>query len=231
MTMQNYPQAWRLKDNIERAHMLLCLSWLVRIDDSVEHRQWLSLVASDLLSTQQPSGALRERFGQGGHFQAPASNANYGTGEAPLGQRDGDPVSDQLYTTGFALLGLHEAVAATGDTGLKQAEDRLAAYLCRIQVRAPKIAYLDGAWFRAFDDQIWDYWGSAADVGWGPWNAESGWGPAWINAVLAIRALNTSVWDLTAHSRIAERLSEVQAQMSLNDGRPWSGPPWSATFR
>src|SRR5206468_3315990 len=109
-----------------------------------------------------------------------------------------------------------------------QAEDRLAAYLCRIQVRAPQIPYLNGAWFRAFDDPIWDYWGSAADVGWGPWNAESGWGPAWINSVLALRALKTSVWDITAHSRISSRLTEVQAQMRLNDGSPWKGAPWSA---
>jgi len=221
MTMEHYPQGWRLKDNTERSRMVLCLAWLVQVEDTAEHRQWLSQVANDLLTTQQPSGALRERFGQGGHFQAPASNEAYGTGESPLGQREGDPVCDQLYTTGFALLGLHEAVAATGDKGLKAAEDRLARFLCRIQVRAPQTPYLDGAWFRAFDDQIWDYWASAADIGWGPWNAESGWGPAWINTVLALRAAHTSFWDLTAHSRIAEKLPEVQAQMRLNDGSPW----------
>jgi hypothetical protein len=225
MTMENYPQGWRLKDNTERARMLLCLAWLVRVEDTAEHRQWLTRVATDLLTTQQPSGALRERFGQGGHFQAPASNAAYGTGEAPLGQRAGDPVSDQLYTTGFALLGLHEAVAATGDKDLKAAEDNLARYLCRIQVHAPQRPSLDGAWFRAFDDQIWDYWGSAADIGWGPWNAESGWGPAWINAVLALRAENLSFWDLTAQSRIAEKLPEIQAQMYRNDGAPWKALP------
>ncbi|MCW3100101.1 MAG: hypothetical protein JWL77_5719 [Chthonomonadaceae bacterium] len=221
MTMEHYPQGWRLKDNTERARMVLCLAWLVRVEDTAEHRQWLSQVANDLLTTQQPSGALRERFGQGGHFQAPASNEAYGTGEAPLGQREGDPVCDQLYTTGFALLGLHEAVAATGDRDLKAAEDKLAGFLCRIQVHAPQLPSLDGAWFRAFDDQIWDYWGSAADIGWGPWNAESGWGPAWINAVLALRSQNISFWELTAHSRIARQLPEVQAQMSRNDGSPW----------
>lgn len=228
MSMEHYPQEWRLKDNTERARMLLCLAWLVRVEDTAEHRQWLARVANDLLTTQQPSGALRERFGQGGHFQAPASNAAYGTGEAPLGQGAGDPVSDQLYTTGFALLGLHEAVAATGDKGLKAAEDKLASYLCRIQVHSPQMPYLDGAWFRAFDDQIWDYWGSAADIGWGPWNAESGWGPAWINTVMALRSQNLSFWDLTAHSRIADKLPEVQAQMLQNDGSPRRGVPGSS---
>ena len=35
------------------------------------------------------------------------TNSNYGTFEAPLNQENGDPVSDLLYTTNFALLGMH----------------------------------------------------------------------------------------------------------------------------
>ena len=74
-----------------------------------------------------PAGSY-ERLGQvhGGHFRTPQSNAEYGTGETPLLQENGDPVTDQLYTTGFALLGLHEAVGATGDPRLRRAEDKLA---------------------------------------------------------------------------------------------------------
>ena len=111
MTMHAYPNGWRWGSNIERARMLLPLAWLVRIDDTPEHRQWLSTIASDLLMDQQPCGAIRERLRKGsvGFFSAPASNEAYGTGETPLMQEDGDPVSDQLYTSGFALLGLHEA--------------------------------------------------------------------------------------------------------------------------
>ena len=62
-----------------------------------------------------------------------------------------------LYTCNFALLGLHEAVAATGDPELKAAEDKLAEFLCRIQIRSERIPYLDGGWFRAFDYKQWDY--------------------------------------------------------------------------
>ena len=216
MTMDAYPDGWRWKDSVERAHMLLPLAWLVRVEDTPEHREWLSRVAGDLLKTQQPCGALREVFaGGGGHLHAPASNEAYGTGEAPLAQVNGDPVSDQLYTTGFALLGLHEAAAATGDPRYRNAENRLAEYLCRIQVRSTDYPFLDGAWFRAFDYSRWDYWGSAADFGWGPWNAESGWGPAWINAVLALRAKKTSCWEFTAKSRIAEQLDTVQKEMEV----------------
>ena len=151
MTMAAYPKGWRFGDNSERARMLLALAWLVRVEDTAEHRHWLRQVAGDLLEHQHPCGAIPERFsGMGsGHYVVPRSNEAYGTTETPLIQKNGDPVSDQLYTTGFALLGLHEAVAATGDVPLKEAEDKLAEYLLRIQVRSDKLPYLDGTWFRA----------------------------------------------------------------------------------
>jgi hypothetical protein len=222
MTMDAYPAGWRWKDSVERAHMLLSLAWLVRIEDTAEHREWLRRIADDLLKTQQPSGALREQYGGGGgHTRAPLSNEAYGIGEAPLVQRDGDPVSDQLYTTGFALLGLHEAAAATGDRSYIEGGNKLAEFLCRIQVRSTKYSFIDGAWFRAFDDSRWDYWGSAADIGWGPWNAESGWGAAWTSATLALRLKQTSVWDLTSTSKIADRFSSVAAEMAVNTGEPY----------
>ena len=106
--------------------------------------------------------------------------------------------SDQLYTAGFALLGLHEAAGATGDPALKAAEDRLAEYLCRIQIRAARFPYLDGAWFRAFDFGRWDYWASSADAGWGAWSIESGWGTAWIAATLGLRERKTTFWETTS---------------------------------
>ena len=37
-----------------------------------------------------------------------------GTFEAPLNQQNDDPVSDFLYTSNFALLGLHEVRGAGG---------------------------------------------------------------------------------------------------------------------
>jgi hypothetical protein len=151
----------------------------------------------------------------------PQSNEAYGTSETPLIQENGDPVSDQLYTTGFALLGLREAAAATGDVKLRAAENRLAEYLARIQVRSEKLPYLDGAWFRAFDFGKWDYWASSADLGWGAWNAEAGWGPAWIPVVFGLRAQDTTLWDATRTSRIAEQVEPVKRLMSQNDGRPY----------
>ena len=224
-TMAVYPHGWRWGDNMERARILLPLAWLVRVEDTPEHRGWLKTIATDLRKNQEPCGAIREHLGGdgkgGGHYVVPASNEAYGTTETPLIQQNGDPATDQLYTTGFALIGLHEAAAATGDADLRRGADRLADFLVRIQVRSEAVEYLDGAWFRAFDDRRWDYWASSADLGWGAWCAEAGWGPAWAAAALGLRAKNTSLWELTGNSKIRGRLADVKKQMSLNKGGPF----------
>ena len=76
-----------------------------------------------------------------------------------------------------------------------------------------------GAWFRAFDFQRWDYWASNADLGWGAWSIESGWTQSWITSTLALRHLKTSLWDLTAHSRIKCHRDALVARM-LPDSCP-----------
>lgn len=222
MTMDRYPHGWRWADNSERARILLPLAWLVRVEDTPQHRGWLKTIATDLLKNQHATGAIREHLGGAGkgagHYVVPASNEAYGTTETPLIQQNGDPVSDQLYTAGFALIGLHEAAAATGDPKLKQAADRLADYLVRIQSRSSAVPYLDGSWFRAFDYEKWECWASSADNGWGAWCVEAGWAPAWAAAALGLRARNTSLWELTARSRIDGQMADVQRQMAVNDG-------------
>jgi hypothetical protein len=137
----------------------------------------------------------------------------------------GDPVTDQLYTTNFVLIGLREAVAATNDTSLKEAEDKLIDYVVRIQVRSDAVPYLDGTWFRAFDFRRWDYWSSSGDMGWGAWSAETGWGPAWNGIVIGLRLKRSSLWDITASSKIGRYTSEVSKLMAQNDGRPWKQTP------
>ena len=215
MTMEGYPGQWRWQNNLERAHMMLCLAWLVRVEDSVEHRGWLERIANDLLRDQSASGAIYERVSTNlaGHYRIPLRNEDYGTSETPLIQENSDPVSDQLYTTGFALLGLHEGVAATGDAKLKQAEDKLAEFLCRIQTRSEKYSWLNGTWFRAFDDRRWEAWGSSADVGWGVWSIEAGWGQAWAAAVLALREKQTSVWETISASHVQDHFQKLKEEL------------------
>lgn len=215
LMMEGYPSGWRWQDNSERTDMLWSLAWLVRVDDTPEHREWLRRVADDLLATMKPNGAIPERLARsgGGHYQVPQTNESFGTGESPLIQENGDPVSDQLYTTAFALIALREAAAVTGDPDLRDAEDRLARYLCRIQVRSDEHPYLDGAWLRAFDYSKWDYWASSGDIGWGPWCAEAGWGHVWIATTLGLRARETSMWELLTSRDFDEEWERVHTEM------------------
>jgi hypothetical protein len=213
MTMEAYPDDWRWTNGIqqERARMLLALAWLVRVDDTPEHRAWLRRMADELLAPQALCGAIREEVGSPGlgAYGPPESNEAYGTSEAPLIQQNGDPLCDLLYTTNFALVGLHEAAAATGETLYAGAEERLVDFLCRIQIRSEAHAELDGGWFRAFDFGRWDYWASNADEGWGAWSIESGWTQGWITAVLALRRRKTSLWELTSGSQVGKHLTAM----------------------
>ncbi len=223
LTMVAFPAQWRWNDNMERARMLLCLAWLVRVDDTTEHRRWLNTVAEDLMSIQARCGALPERFrsAAASGYSIPHSNEAYGTSEGPLIQENGDPVSDQLYVTGFALLGWHEAAGATGDPRWRAAEDKLAEYACRIQTRSQSLPYLSGTWFRAFDFARWEAWASSGDAGWGAWSEEAGWGQAWTAVVLGLREKHTTFWDMTSGTRINQQMPAVQAAMAQNSGGPW----------
>ena len=213
MTIDAYPHDWRWTNGIqqERARMLLPLAWLVRVEDTGAHRAWLRRMASELLTLQDPCGAIREEVGSAGKgaYGPPQSNEAYGTSEAPLIQQNGDPLCDLLYTSNFALVGLHEAAAATGDPDYAHAADRLSTFLCRIQIRSDHHPELEGGWFRAFDFGRWDYWASNADEGWGAWSIESGWTQAWIAAVLALRQRATSLWNLTSGSRVGRHFDTL----------------------
>ena len=217
MTMEAYPDNWIWTNGIqqERAKMLLPLAWLVRVDDTPQHREWLRKMAGDLLASQAECGAIREEIGEKGKggFPPPASNEAYGTSETPLIQTNGNGVSDLLYTVDFAFLGLHEAAAATGDDYYRKAEDKLAEFLCRIQIRSEKHPELEGGWFRAFDFNRWEYWASNGDAGWGAWSIESGWTQSWITTVLGLRLMNTSVWDLTKTSEAEKHFDGLLTQM------------------
>jgi hypothetical protein len=214
MLMEAYPERWHWvirSSQIERARALLPLAWLVRVEDTPEHRRWLRLVATDLLAAQDESGAIRETLGRTG--QGVASNDEYGTGEVTIIQQNGDTLCDSLYTCNFALIGLHEAAAATGDPFYANAEKKLADFFCRSQIRSRHHPELDGAWYRGFDFRRWEYWASNADWEWGAWCAETGWGTPWIASTLALRQKDTSLWDLISQNKITEPLERCRAEL------------------
>jgi hypothetical protein len=216
MTMEAYPN-WRWTNGFtqELARMLLPLAFLVQVEDTPEHRGWLEQISTALLAQIQACGAIREQLGPSanGKYAPPASNEAYGTTEAPLIQANGDPACDLLYTTNYAFLGLHEAAAATGDAGLQEAEDRLADFLLRVQVRSEAHPYLDGAWMRSFDYRRWEYWGSSSDAGWGAWSVESGWTNTWIAVVLAMRQGGGSLFELATASRMGDKVPALLGEM------------------
>lgn len=214
--MEAYPN-WNWTNGIqqERARMILTLAWLIRVDDTPEHRAWLKRIVTDVLSHMGPEGAIREEIGRegGGSFGPPRSNAAYGTGEAPLIHANGDPAADMLYTMNFAFFGLNEAARATGDRYYRDALDRMADFLLRIQARSESRPDFNGAWFRAFDTKRWEFWSANADGGWGAWSTQTGWSQNWIASTLVLRELNTSLWELTRDHPIARYYHEIRARM------------------
>lgn len=216
-TMAMFPRwYWEVRSGtIQRARMLLPLAWLVRVKDTPEHRRWLRTMTEDLLTLQEPSGAIREIIGDGG--PGTPSNASYGSCETSVIQADGDPVSDSLYSCNFALIGLHEAAEATGEAFYAEAEEKLAKYLCRIQVRSEKHPELDGAWYRAFNFRNWEYWACNSDSDWGPWCTETGWTQPWIAGTLALRQMKTSLWDVVKRADISKDFDALRRQMIPDD--------------
>jgi hypothetical protein len=215
-TMAAYPDRWVWMNGIqqERAKMLLALAWLVRVEPTSMHKEWLRKMSGELLRGQDTCGAIREEIGDAGKggCPPPASNEAYGTAEAPLIQTNADTASDMLYTCNFAFLALHEAVAALNDPRIKAAGDKLAAFLCRIQIQSESHPELHGGWFRAFDFTRWEYWASSADAGWGAWSIETGWTQSWITAVFALRLKGTTLWDVTRESDIRRHWTALSAQ-------------------
>ncbi|MDF9797584.1 hypothetical protein OKW21_002847 [Catalinimonas alkaloidigena] len=221
--MERYPEGWHWTNGIqqERARMILPLAWLVRVEDTPLHRQWLDRIVSKLLENQVASGAIREELGAGkGKYGRTASNQEYGLHEAPLIFENGDPVADMLYTSNFAFFSLNEAAHATGNPEYRQAVAKLSDFLTRIQVKSNTHNDLDGAWFRAFEFDRWEYWASNADAGWGAWGTLSGWTQSWIVSTQALTVREQSFWELTRASEINAHMPETLELMFEGSAPP-----------
>lgn len=203
ITMKKYPD-WKWTNGIQQEYtrMILPLSWLVRIENTPEHREWLRFVCDQLLADLTKNGAIMEKLGKAGlgRYERIASNAEYGSKEAPLISTNGDPVTDLLYTLNFAFFSLNEAAAATGEVKYANATAHIADFMQRSQVSSSTHKDLDGAWFRAFDYKRWDYWASNADSGWGPWGTLTGWTQSWIVNGLILKSQQENLWDNSKRS-------------------------------
>lgn len=218
-TMNAYPDGWLWGSSMQtqRARLILPLAWLVRIDNTAEHRGWLDKMVNEIVKYQDDCGAIMEELGKGqGRFKPLNANADYGSDEGSLIFRNGEKVACMLYTCNFALFSLHEAAMATGSKKYGTAVKKLSDFLIRIQVQSQKRKDLDGAWFRGFDYGRWDYWGSNSDAGWGVWSTLTGWIQSWIVTSQVQIEQHQSFWDLTQHSRIGKEANEA-IRLMLNE--------------
>ncbi|HEY3562174.1 MAG TPA: hypothetical protein VGL05_32125 [Kribbella sp.] len=135
--------------------------------------QTMLKLAEYLKSRQGPDGGFAEWDGK-----CPPSNEAYGVDEASIFQANGDPVTDQLYGTPFAAWALPIVHQITGEPVFEELAHGVLDYLSRIQIDDPDDEQLDGTWQRAFDFDGWEYFGSNADLGWGPYCVETGWSVA-----------------------------------------------------
>ena len=215
--MDSYPDDWYWTNGIqqERARMILPLSWLVKLEDTPEHRGWLDRIVSKLLENQVESGAIREELGGAdkGKYGRTSSNQEYGLHEAPLIFENGDPIADMLYTSNFAFFSLNEAAHATNNPVYFEALKKLSDFLTRIQVKSDRFEDLDGAWFRAFDYERWEFWASNADAGWGAWGTLTGWTQSWIVATQVLVLQDQSYWELTKKTTIADTFDQKSSLM------------------
>ena len=103
-----------------------------------------------------------------------------------------------LHASNFALIGLNEAYHCLQgeNTTIGNALNKLEDFLIRIQSRSENKNY-SGAYFRAFDFEKFEIWGSDADAGWGAFSVETGWTQTWIATALGLKHLNMSFWDIT----------------------------------
>ena len=76
---------------------------------------------------------------------------------------------------------------------------------------------MDGAWFRAFNYQDWNYWAANADAGWGAWSTLTGWIQSWIVGTQFLMEKNTSLWELSNRKDISKTANKVIEEMINNN--------------
>jgi hypothetical protein len=229
--MARSPEAWKSEGgrlDSDYAHLLLPLAWLVRVDGREQHRKWLDQVVRFLMAYQDPSGAVCQVVtSQESTEIRPEdrriivhplrTNEEYGQEEVPIVYQTGDPGTDLLYTLNFAFLGMHEAGRATGNGDYLRAADRIADFLIRVQTQSELRPELNGTWFRGFDCNRWDYWGSDGDWGYGVLTTQTGWTHSLIAATFALRRMKTSLWDLTKTSTVGRGFEAYRSRMIPDD--------------
>ena len=108
---------------------------------------------------------------------------------------------------------LREPAKATQDATYIKAVNQMRDFLIRIQVRSDKFKSIDGAWFRAFNYEDWNYWASNADAGWGVWSTLTGWIQSWIVGTQFVLEEDSSLWDIANQKDVSTVATKVIEEM------------------
>lgn len=169
--MGAYPETVREQSQTEEyCRLILPLSWLYWVTGEEIHKEWLYKVAKDLQQFKHSTGAYLE-WDEG--YKATMRNTK-GDGECSLLAENGDTVVDFLYSNNWLPTGFMQAYFVTGDEYFKNLWEENIKFILGTQIKSGDDK-INGAWARGFDVEYMEYFGSPADVGWGPWAIESGW--------------------------------------------------------
>jgi len=187
--MKVYPDTIREhSETQELCRLILPLSWLYWVTEETQHKEWLYKVTDDLCKFQHPSGGFLEwDTGYKAHRSAMAN-----TEECSLLAKNGDPITDLLYSMNWLPIGFIQAYFVTGDEYFKNLWQDVARFMMSAQIHSPN-KDINGAWARAFDVELNEICGMPKDRGWGPCVIESGWTVAEIVSGLAMGILKDKI--------------------------------------
>jgi hypothetical protein len=168
--MTKYPDLYREQSETqEMCRLVLPLAWLYFVTGEEKHKKWLYRVCEDLKKLRHSFGSYIEW--DTGYRAARSRKID---SECSLLTKNGDPVSDLLYSVNWLPLAYIQSYLITKDEMFYDMWKDITTFFIKSQILS-KDSNLNGAWARGFDLEMHEVYGVPHDVGWGPWAIESGW--------------------------------------------------------
>lgn len=187
--MAVYPKTVREQSETqELCRLILPLAWLYWVTGNPKHKDYLYRVTNDLQKMKHPSGAYLEWDSDYSAACSQKENA-----ECSLLTKNGDPITDLLYSLNWLPLGFSHAYLITGDSYFYGLWKEISSFMIRSQIHSDNSS-IDGGWARGFDVDRMEVYGLPNDVGWGPWAIESGWTVSEILAGLGLGLLDKNIF-------------------------------------
>jgi hypothetical protein len=202
--LETWTQLWpsvmvTVSQMCDTMQMVWPLAWRVRVNPSAANVAQLKRFVTTIWERRHESGLVPDSNSPGPRWNSGAmagGNDEYNTRETMVISKEGEGVSDLLYGYNWFYVGVHEAWAATGDEFYAHIADAMTDALVRVQAASHTHPELDGAWFRGFDADMWDIFGSPGDIGWNAFGVENSWTVTWITITMALRNTKSSLFAL-----------------------------------